>query len=223
MATQHKDDECNLQKFWNLEATGTEIENNVDKKFLDDYLEHCITRLQDGSYCARLPWKESHPPLPSNFNICWKRTRLLAHHLAQTPELLHIYNRIIVDQLKRGFIELVDTSKKPNKEHYIPHHCVKKSSATTPIQIVYDCSCRQSDKHPSLNDCLHTGPPFLNDLCSILLRFRTHNYAISTDIEKAFLHISLHEEDRDCTHFFWLQNPTDPNSKFIVYQSFLER
>ena len=52
----------------------------------------------------------------------------------------------------------------------------------------------------------------------ILLRFRTHNYAISTDIEKAFLHISLHEEDRDCTRFFWLQNPTDPNSEFIVYR-----
>ena len=123
-----------------------------------------------------------------------------------------------MDQLKRGFIELVDTSKKSNKEHYIPHHCVKKNSSTTPIRIVYDCSCQQSDKHPLLNDCLHTGPPFLNDLCSILLRFRTHNYAISTDIEKAFLHISLHEEDRDCTRFFWLQNPTDPNSEFIVYR-----
>ncbi len=218
VATQHGDEECNLQRFWNLEATGTEVENNVDKKFLDDYSEHCITRLQDGSYCAKLPWKESHPPLPSNFNICWRRTRSLAYRLSQTPELLRIYNGIIVDQLKRGFIELVDTSKKPNKEHYIPHHCVKKSSATTPIRIVYDCSCRQSNKHPSLNDCLLTGPHFLNDLCSILLRFRTHNYAISTDIEKAFLHINLHEEDRDCTRFFWLKNLADPKSEFVVYR-----
>ena len=218
VATQHDDDECNLQRFWNLEATGTEVESDIDKKFLDNYSEHCITRLQDGSYCARLPWKENHPPLPSNFNICWKRTRSLAYRLSQTPELLCIYNGIIADQLKRGFIELVDTSKKPNKEHYIPHHCVKRSSATTPIRIVYDCSCRQSDEHPSLNDCLLTGPHFLNDLCSILLRFRTHNYAISTDIEKAFLHINLHKEDRDCTRFFWLQNPTDPNSEFVVYR-----
>ena len=70
VATQHADDECDLQRFWNLEAAGTEVENDADKKFLDDYSRYCITRLQDGSYCARLPWKESHPPLPSNFNIC---------------------------------------------------------------------------------------------------------------------------------------------------------
>ena len=92
VATQHEHDECNLQRFWNLETIGTEIEKNVDKKFLDDYLEHCITRLQDGSYCARLLWKEGHPSLLSNFNICWRRTRSLAYQLSQTPETLHIMN-----------------------------------------------------------------------------------------------------------------------------------
>ena len=134
VVTQHVDDECDHQRLWNLEATGTEVENDIDKKFLDDYSKNCITRLQDGSYCARLPWKESHSPLPSNFNICWRRTRSLVYRLSQTPNLLRIYNGIIVDQqLKRGFIELVNTSKQPKREHYIPHHCVKKSSATTPV------------------------------------------------------------------------------------------
>ena len=81
--------------------------------------------------------------------------------------------------------------------HYIPHHPVRKESSTTPIRIVYDCSCRQSQDQPSLNDCLMVGPTFLNDMCGILLRFRTHRYGLSTDIEKAFLHVTLHEADRD--------------------------
>ena len=84
------------------------------------------------------------------------------------------YGEIISDQVKRGFIERVTESEIPHNCHFIPHHPVKKDSTTTPIRIVYDCSCRQSPSHPSLNDCLQVGPPFMNDLCSLLLRFRTH-------------------------------------------------
>jgi len=83
--------------------------------------------------------------------------------------------------------------------------------------VVFDCSCRQSQSDPSLNDCLSQCPDFLKNFCSILLRFRTHNFGVSTDIEKAFLHIYLHEQDGDFTSFFWLANPLDPQSDLQVY------
>ena len=217
ISTQLNEDH-NIQKFYDLETTGITLENNSDKQFLQEYSQTCITHLPDGSYCARFPWKESHPLLPTNSNVCKRRARSLAHRLSQTPSLLQIYNDIICDQLSRGFIERVYTPEKPGLTHFIPHHCVKKNSITTPIRIVYDCSCRQTKDHPSLNDCLLTGPHFLTDLCSIILRFRTHNYAISTDIEKAFLHIHLHESDRDYTRFFWLSDATDPTSELIMYR-----
>ena len=112
----------------------------------------------------------------------------------------------------------MNTSGTVGKVHYIPHHCVKKSSATTPIRVVYDCSCQQSECDPSLNDCLLRGPDFLNDLYPILLRFRTHPFAISADIEKTFLHVHLHEKDRDFTCFFWLTDPLNPESELAVYR-----
>ena len=102
--------------------------------------------------------------------------------------------------------------------HYIPHHPVQKNSPTTPIRIVYNCSCRQSSHHASLNDCLMVGDPALIDLCAILLRFRLHCYALSTDIEKAFLHVKLNNQDRDFTRFFWLSDPANPESPFITYR-----
>jgi len=83
---------------------------------------------------------------------------------------------------------------------------------------VYDYSCQQSKKHPSLNDCLHTGEPQLNDLCSIILRFRLHPIGLCTDIEKAFLHIWLHKDNRDWTRFLWLRNPLDPESELQAYR-----
>ena len=94
---------------------------------------------------------------------------------------------------------------------------MKKDSPTTPVRIVYDCSCRRSQNHLSLNDCLLVSPTLLNDMCGMLLRFRLHNFGFSTDIEKALLHITLNKADRDYTRFLWLSNPKDPESEFNIY------
>ena len=110
------------------------------------------------------------------------------------PLKLKIHGNIISKQLTRGFIEQLQ-SISVTDAHYMPHHPVKRESSTTPIWIVYDCSCHQSQTQPSLNNCLTVGPTLLNDMCSILLRFHLHKYGLSTDIEKAFLHVTLDERD----------------------------
>ena len=56
----------------------------------------------------------------------------------------------------------------------------------------------------------------MNDIFSILLRFRIHKFGLSTDIEKAFLHVKLDEADGDFTRFLWLSNPEDPNNELDV-------
>ena len=143
----------------------------------------------------------------------------MIRRLCQEPSMLKKYSDIIAEQERRGFVERVDeTELTTNKIHYIPHHPVKKDSSTTPIRIVYDCSCRMSPNYPSLNDCLMNVPPTLNDLTKILVRFRLNRYAITTDIEKAFLHVGLNEEDRDVTRFLWLSDPSNPDSPLITYR-----
>ena len=212
----------NIAQFWNVEFTGTlpttTSTNTDDQRFLTAYLNSSVHQNPDGSYIVGFPWKNDHPPLPSNRGICERRTRSLARKLAQTPELLKTYGDIIVDQVKRGFIERVRECDVPYNCHFIPHHAVKKQSVTTPVRIVYDCSCRQSPCYPSLNDCLQVGPPFLIDLCTLLLRFRSHKFALVTDIEKAFLHVQLAERDRSYTHFLWLSEPDNPESQFAIYR-----
>ena len=54
------------------------------------------------------------------------------------------------------------------------------------------------------------GPPFQNEICSIMLHFHFHAIALSTDIEKVFLHVNLDGADRDYTRFLWLSEPSDP-------------
>lgn len=55
-------------------------------------------------------------------------------------------------------------------------------------------------------------------MTGILIRFRLNQFAVSTDIVKAFLHVQLDENDRDVTKVLWLSDPKDPNSELITYR-----
>jgi hypothetical protein len=50
----------------------------------------------------------------------------------------------------------------------------------------------------------------------ILLCFRVHRVGISSDIEKSFHRVLLHESYRDFVRFLWLSNDSDADSDFDV-------
>ena len=59
------------------------------------------------------------------------------------------------------------------KEVYIPYKAeareVREAAESTKLRIVYDASPRVSDKTPSLNECLHAGPPLQNKHWAVLV------------------------------------------------------
>ena len=159
--SEHGNVDQTLERFWEVKSSGTfPITKNSDR-FMDTYLSS-ITRQENGSYVVRFPWKEDHAPLPSNYEVCKQRTRSLFHRLASTPDLMRTYDQIIKEQERRGFVERVSsTSQLGNGQaRYIPHHHVRKESSTTPMRVVYDCNCRMSNNHPSLNNCLEVDHGF---------------------------------------------------------------
>ena len=106
----------------------------------------------------------------------------MVQHLVRDPHKLKMYSDIIIKHEKRVFIERVTHPETTvGTCHYLPHHAVFKESATTPIRVVYECSCRQSREHPSLNDSLLPGPPITNDLTAILPWLPRHKYGFATD------------------------------------------
>ena len=212
-------DVADLKQFWKLESLGIlqDEKDSTNAEKLATYQKNSITR-SDGKFSVQLPWKSDHPYLPTNFDITLKRTQSTIMRLSREPELLKTYSSIIAEQEMRGFIEKVkDSHQESDRVHYIPHHPVKKDSLATPIRIVYDCSCRQSADSPCLNDCLESTPPEVTDISDILIRFRNGRYAVSSDIEKALLHIQLNEKDRDMTRFLWLSDPSNPDSPLCTY------
>ena len=64
-----------------------------------------------------------------------------------------------------------------------------------------------------MNECLHSGPSLSRSLYEVLLRFRGHNFAVCADIEKSFLQIGLHPDDRDLVRFLWFKDGANIDPK----------
>ena len=64
--------------------------------------------------------------------------------------------------------------------------------------------------------CLHVGPSLNPLLLDSLLRFRVHEVAVTTDIEKAFLNIEIDPGHRDFLRFLWVDD-VDRNHLRLSY------
>ena len=203
-----------LRSFWELESLGIQ---ETEKTMYDEFASKIA--FSDGRYKVALPWKEFHDALPDNYQLSLKRLHGLLRRLKQDPTVLEQYDRTIREQLDKGFIEAVNVSEPaPGRVHYLPHHGVLRTDkTTTKLRVVYDASAKSDGA--SLNDCLHKGPKFNQLILDILLRFRSYKIALTADVEKAFLMISIDESDRDVLRFVWVDdvNKADPEIRVFRF------
>lgn len=205
--------ESAVSQLWDLESLGIKASDDVHESFESEI------GFIDGRYTVKLPWKEGHEPLPSNYANSLSRMKGQIKRLKREPEVLEEYDSIIKDQLSSGVIESVTELEGARKVHYLPHQAViRKDAETTKLRIVYDASAKESKNGTSLNDCLHTGPSLTPLLFEILVRFRENRIALVGDIEKAFLNISVDVNDRDCLRFLWVDDVRDSNPSVVVYR-----
>ncbi|XP_033317546.1 uncharacterized protein LOC117215265 [Bombus bifarius] len=94
------------------------------------------------------------------------------------------YRSVIQEYVELGHMTKITTDNCTDDGYFLPHHgVIKESSQTTKLRVVFDGSA-PTTTGVSLNDVLHTGPKLQDDLFFILLRFRSHQYVITGDVEK---------------------------------------
>ncbi|XP_030767653.1 uncharacterized protein LOC115891345, partial [Sitophilus oryzae] len=125
------------------------------------------------------------------------------------------YSNIIQEYIDNGHLELADQTI-DNNEYFIPHHCVfNPHSVTSPIRIVFDASCKDSN-HISLNDCLLKGPKLQKDISAILLNFRLYAIAITADIKAMYRQIQLNPKFYKFQKIFWRFSSEEPVQEYVL-------
>lgn len=195
-----------ITELWTLDSLG--ITDPSEKKAKEDLheraREHFIETVQvdkDNRFVVHLPWLEDHPPLPDNFNLALKRLESTARKLKE-ENLYDDYNQVFEEWAKEGIIEEVPKHEIHLPAHYLPHRHVVKENSTTRIRPVFDASAKVKAS-PSLNDCLEKGTNLVESIPTVLARFRMNKFGVTADIRKAFLQISLQENDKNFLRFLW--------------------
>ena len=91
-----------LKCFWELETIGVKSDENL----VHDQFNQ-TDEFKNGRYEVRLPWRESHPILPGNFEFSERCLAFQVNCLRKDPELFREYDELIKKQIDTGIVEEV--------------------------------------------------------------------------------------------------------------------
>ena len=162
-------------------------------------------------------WAADNTKLPNNYFSSLVQLKSLEKRLAKDEDLREKYPSTIKEDLNKGYvIEVPDAHKVENrsdKEWYLPHHPVLNPNKPGKVRRVLNGAAKFHGA--SLKKSLLTGPDLLQNLIYVLLRFRQHPYAVSTNIEGMFLQVGVLPSDQPSLRFLWREDPT---TNVVVYQ-----
>lgn len=199
-----------LKKFWELEAISQAQNYSSEEQQCEDLFVNSVV-VQQTHYVVQLPLKENATQLGESKTEATRRFLSLERRLQRTPSLRTEYQSFMAEYEKLGHMTEVPESKQDNKiNYYMPHHAVvKDDSDTTKVRVVFDASAKTSSGL-SLNDVLMVGPTIQHDLFSIMIRFRSHRFVITADIEKMYRQIFIAPEHRNFQTILWRADSTMP-------------
>lgn len=195
-----------FRKLWDLSYLEcSHVKPEIQSQVMTQFSESI--KYDGQRYEVALPWLETKKSLlQSNEEQARIRLERLDKKLSRDETLKKGYDEVFHSMEANGIIEEIKEEGdlgKNNPKFYLPHRpVVKMSSVSTKIRPVFDASACGPNSL-SLNDCMQTGPNLLPLLSDVLMRFRRCRIALSADIEKAFLQISVRPEDRDVHRFLW--------------------
>ena len=187
-----------------IQAPVYEVKDNDDFEYelIEQGLRYDLVEKQ---WIATYPWIKDPDTLPNNFKGILGRLNSTEKRLLSDPELAAAYQNEMDDMIRRG------VAKKLNKKdlmeyrgpvHYLAHFSIlNPSSSSTPVRIVFDPTTKFMGFQ--LNTCWAKGPNVVNNLFSVLIRFRRDLVGIAGYISKMYHSVKLELKEQHVHRFLW--------------------
>ncbi|XP_008181823.1 uncharacterized protein LOC103309058 [Acyrthosiphon pisum] len=169
-----------LERFWELEEPDAAPEEFTQEGQCEAIFRDGCTRDSSGRFCVPLLFRQavSGDTFRGSRAVAEKRFEHLEKKLANDPRLQRLYCDFMSEYLTLGHM----SSAKSEGDYFIPHHAVYRPADIDPkIRVVFDASAT-SYSGVSLNDCLLPGPKLQRDVVDVLLLYRVHRFAFTTDV-----------------------------------------
>ncbi|XP_077069937.1 uncharacterized protein LOC143722413 [Siphateles boraxobius] len=196
-----------VERLWQLDILPYRNEKVVTRSRCD---QEAITLLETKTarvnvngvfrYATPLLRKKDMPQLKAPKESVLPLLRALERRLSKSPEQSKAYNQEIERLDQSGYVvKLADEAVDQTPESwYIPLHMVYHNEKH---RVVYNCSFQYQGLN--LNKYLLAGPTLTSTLLGVLLRFREHAIAITSDIKGMFHQIRLLPEDKPLLRSLW--------------------
>ena len=182
--------------------------NSTLLDFTIENFDKTISKIEN-RYEVDLPWRSGLTLIESCYELSRKRLHSLKRSLIKS-NLFEQYNPVIQIYLKMDYTEACHHS---DREFLIPHHVVvEPDRTTTKLRIVFDGSAKHNNSL-SLNEYLHKRPTLLNDIINMITKLRIGTYVVTSDLEEAFLQVSIKKSDRNFFKFIWFEQKEE-----IIYE-----
>ena len=207
-----------LRRFWEIEeGPTTEPSLSAEERSVIQHFKNSHSRDTTGRFTVPLPKRPNAKLIGESRTQAVRRFLSLERSLHSKGQF-DAFKDVMEEYFQMGHAELVpavDLQKSQHEVFYLPMHAVRKEpSSTTKIRAVFDASAKTSTGI-SLNDTLLVGPTVHSSLIDVLLRFRFHRIALTTDVSRMYRAIELTPSDRDLHRFVWR---SDPNSHLGDYR-----
>ncbi|XP_056017477.1 uncharacterized protein LOC130053871 [Ostrea edulis] len=170
---------------------GLSCEDRTFMEIMDKELHKDI----DGSWCAPLLFKPSRERLPNNRKMALHRAMSLEKGLKKDSTKCEHFIAFMEKLLICKHAKIAPDLVEGEEVWYIPVFGVYHPKKRDQIRCVFDSSAKFEGV--SLNDVMLSGPDLVNNLITVLMRFKKEPVAVMADIQQMFYCFTVREDHRN--------------------------